>query len=202
MASDASSTSNVLPFDDHVHLVKRWLRGDEKAMKALYERHHTPSYRLALALLGDASEAEDIAQQSLIDGLLSPEKYDASRGDFAPWLMAIVVNNCRMSQRRKKRFVQILKQWVARRTTRASSPSTPEEHSTTSDRDRLIRQALDALSPLMREAVVLRLWGGYSYKEIGMIVGCPQRTAQSRVRLAMDELKTLLPAELAHHTRT
>lgn len=62
----------------------------------------------------------------------------------------------------------------------------------------MVREALDELSDTLREAIVLRLWGGYSYKEIAQIVGCPLRTAQSRVRLAIDELRHIIPAHAAH----
>jgi DNA-directed RNA polymerase specialized sigma24 family protein len=50
-------------------------------------------------------------------------------------------------------------------------------------------RAVKSLSPLLREAIVLRHWGDYTYQEIGDIVGCPMKTAQSRVRLAYQRLE-------------
>jgi RNA polymerase sigma-70 factor (ECF subfamily) len=53
-------------------------------------------------------------------------------------------------------------------------------------------QALDRLSPKLREAVVLRYWGGHTYQEMAQILSCPLSTAQSRVRLAYEQLRRLL----------
>jgi len=48
------------------------------------------------------------------------------------------------------------------------------------------------LTPPLREAIILRHWGGHTYQEIADIVGCPIRTAQSRVRLAYQRLEKKL----------
>jgi RNA polymerase sigma-70 factor (ECF subfamily) len=51
------------------------------------------------------------------------------------------------------------------------------------------------LSPALREAVVLRYGHGLTYREIAEVIGCPQKTAESRVRLAHERLRGLLQTE-------
>ena len=57
---------------------------------------------------------------------------------------------------------------------------------------RAVTRALARLSPRLREAVVLRYGHGMTYREIAEVMDCPQKTAESRVRLAHDKLRTVL----------
>ena len=52
-----------------------------------------------------------------------------------------------------------------------------------------IWEAIQSLSQPLREAILLRHWGDYTYREIASIMGCAQGTAQSRVRLAYQQLE-------------
>jgi RNA polymerase sigma-70 factor (ECF subfamily) len=56
----------------------------------------------------------------------------------------------------------------------------------------VVEAALVALTPRLREAVVLRYGHGLTYREMADVIGCPQKTAESRVRLAHDQLRGLL----------
>jgi RNA polymerase sigma-70 factor (ECF subfamily) len=58
--------------------------------------------------------------------------------------------------------------------------------------------AIQSLSRPLREAILLRHWSNHTYQEIAAILGCPPRTAQSRVRLAYQQLRAVLgSAELS-----
>ena len=69
---------------------------------------------------------------------------------------------------------------------------TPELEIINKESNDTIWYALQQLSPLTREAVVLRHWGGHTYIEIAEIVGCSMKTAQSRVRIAHGQLSKIL----------
>ncbi len=73
--------------------------------------------------------------------------------------------------------------------------SGPEEHAIRSEERNMVWEAVQNLSPPLREAIVLRHWGGHTYQEIGDIVGCPLKTAQSRVRLAYQRLEKIFVLE-------
>ena len=68
----------------------------------------------------------------------------------------------------------------------------PEGQAIQSETRDQVWKAVQDLEPPFREAVVLRYWAGHTYQEIADILGCPLRTAQSRVRLAFQRLRDVL----------
>lgn len=188
--------------DQEKRAVSRWVKGDTDAARILFDIHRGPIYRLAFSLLDHPEDAEDVAQEALMDALLRPEMYDPSRGQFRTWLHAIVLNRCRQHHRKNKRKKFSILSWFDRATRDLpAEQDSPEESSARAQTARHVRRSIRALSPPLREAIVLRMWGGYSYKEIGQLVGCPERTAQSRVRLAMRELGESIPSSLEPNTQ-
>lgn len=69
-----------------------------------------------------------------------------------------------------------------------------------------VQEAVQELSPRLRDAVYLRYWGEHTYREIAGRLGCPLQTARSRVRLAFDCLRPVLArdtiADLGENGRT
>ncbi len=189
--------SRVLTFSNEHQLIARWRRGDEHATRALFERHREDAYRLAYALLRDPTDAEDAAQDALIDALLRPELYEPSRASFSTWLHAIVVNRCRRHHRSKqRRLAAFLRRW---RLGPAPAPApSPEASASERETSAQLWEAVQSLSEPLREALVLRIWGEHTFEELGHILDCPARTAQSRVRLAMEALFGVLPATSRH----
>ena len=74
----------------------------------------------------------------------------------------------------------------------APKAETPEAALTERDTRDAVEAALAALSPRLREAVVLRYGHGLTYREIAKVMDCPQKTAESRVRLAHEALRGVL----------
>ena len=68
----------------------------------------------------------------------------------------------------------------------------PEQRAIEAEAHSQVWAAVQDLKPPLREAVLLRYWAGHTYQEIADIVGCPLRTAQSRVRLAFQQLRANL----------
>ena len=68
----------------------------------------------------------------------------------------------------------------------------PERQALRAETRSEVWQAVQALKPQYREAIVLRYWAGHTYQEMAAILDCPLRTAQSRVRLAYSQLRTTL----------
>jgi RNA polymerase sigma-70 factor (ECF subfamily) len=65
----------------------------------------------------------------------------------------------------------------------------PEQHAIQAEARSQVWAAIQNLKAPLREAILLRYWAGHTYREIADIVGCPLRTAQSRVRLAFQQLR-------------
>ncbi len=175
------------------HLIQRWLtRGDESAAEALYQAHHARVYRLAFGLLGDRDEAEEVMQDVMVYALTHLDRYEPRRAAFTTWLYTITVSRCRDRGRRKALPSVSLGGWLRNGGDVASAAAGPERAAIAREERHELWRALDQLSPKLREAVVLRYWGGHTYQEIAHILGCPLPTAQSRVRLAYERLRELL----------
>ena len=179
-------------------LIERWKAGDQRAAEALYDRFRESVFRLAYGLLGDPSEAEEAAQDALAYALNHILRYDPRRARFTTWLHTIAVSRCRDRQRRRRLPCLSLAAWLQRGGA-LPDPAPDPEHSLILQETRgEVWEAVQALSPPMREAILLRYWAGHTYREMAEILGCPVPTAQSRVRLAYQRLRTVLAAsELA-----
>lgn len=174
-------------------LIQRWLNhGDERAAEALYDMHHARIYRLAYALLGDAQDAEEVMQDTMVYALTRTDLYDARKAAFTTWLHTITVSRCR-DRKRRKRLPRIpLTSGPDGNSQVADGTRGPEATAILHENRTELWQALQELSPKLREAVVLRYWSGHTYHEIAQILHCPLPTAQSRVRLAYEQLRKLL----------
>lgn len=173
-------------------LIQRWRAGDERAAKALYNHHRESIFRLAYGLLGNQSDAEEVVQDALAYALTHINRYDAARASFATWLHTITISRCRDRQRRRRLPILSLSIWRQWGGDLPAPAPAPEHQTILRETHSEIWEAIQALNPLLREAVLLRYWGGHTYREIGRIAGCSLRTAQSRVRLAYEQLRVAL----------
>jgi RNA polymerase sigma-70 factor (ECF subfamily) len=173
-------------------LIQRWQRGDESAAAALYEQFQARTFRLAYGLLGDHGDAEEVMQDALTYALVNINRFDPERASFSTWLNTITVSRCRDKRKRKRLARFSLTAWLQRGGDIADHRPRPEQAAATEERRNEVWEAVGELKPILREAILLRYWAGHTYREMGEILDCPVRTAQSRVRLAYRQLRLTL----------
>lgn len=175
-------------------LIARCLGGDQGAYEALYSRYAPGIYRLCYSLLLHRQDAEDVLQEAFVYAFRNLRRYDARRSAFKTWLYTIAISRCRNQYRRHRPALLDLGHLLR---LELSGPHTemPEPAAMQHDAKEAVEQALAALSPRLREAVVLRYGHGLTYREIADVMNCPPKTAESRVRLAHEALKSYLQAE-------
>jgi RNA polymerase sigma-70 factor (ECF subfamily) len=178
-------------------LIARAQQGDEGAMAALYARHAPGLYRLAYGLLRVREDAEEVVQDALAYALRRLNRYDPAKAAFKSWLHTITVSRCRNKRRRRWLPTVRLGAWLARGGDARAPGGEPERTLLVNEQARQVWEAVGRLSPAVREVVVLRYWGGHTVPEIARIVGCPTATAQSRLRLAHQQLERHLRVTLA-----
>lgn len=177
-------------------LIQCWRAGDESAGEALYNCHREKVFRLAYGILGDAADAEEATQDALAYALNHIGQYDATRSSFSTWLHTITVSRCRDRQRRRRLPWLSLTAWLqAGGDVRDPAPG-PETHTIQLEAHTQIWQAVRKLSLPLREAILLCYWAGHTYQEMARILGCPVPTAQSRVRLAYEQLRTAIAPDV------
>ena len=172
-------------------LIRRWQAGDERAAEAIYNQYRDSAFSLAYTLLGDQADAEEVAQDALTYALTHIERYDPGRARFSTWLHTVTVSRCRNRRRRRVLPSLPLVAWLKGGDLRDTAPG-PEHRAVQKAACDEVREAIESLSRPLREAILLRYWADYTYQEMGDMLGCSMRTAQSRVRLAHKQLGILL----------
>ncbi|HEV2751603.1 MAG TPA: sigma-70 family RNA polymerase sigma factor [Gemmatimonadales bacterium] len=172
--------------DDEPALVARALAGDRTALGILITRFAAPVRRLTYAILRDADEADDAAQDGVLQALVKLDRYDPTR-PFGPWLMRIVANAAIDRRRRRSvRDTSELDEALA-----GGGPLPDVEVDRRALRQRLA-MALHKLPQRYRTAVVLFDVEGYSQAEIAEILGVAPGTVRSAVFHARRRLRKWL----------
>jgi RNA polymerase sigma-70 factor (ECF subfamily) len=167
------------------------LTGDQRAYAQLYDYYAAGIYRLCYSLVLNKQDAEDVLQESFVYAFKNLHRYDRDKSAFKTWLYTIAVSRCRNTYRRKQ-FPTIDLSQIMHWQLPAPKSETPEAVIAQRESIDAIQAALVELSPILREAIVLRYAHGLTYREMSDVMDCPQKTAESRVRLAHDKLKDVL----------
>ncbi|MET0328268.1 MAG: RNA polymerase sigma factor [Luteimonas sp.] len=183
------SASQPQPPGDDV-LMQAWVAGDAMAFETLYRRHRDKLYRFLVRQLRNSALADEVFQDIW-------QRVIAARADWKPealfttWLYRIAHNRLadhwRAAQHRPP-----APEDADLRTARIVDPDTPERQRSEFEQRRQLQLALETLPPEQREVVLLRLEQELTLEEIGTITGVGRETVKSRLRYAMDKLRTLL----------
>lgn len=165
--------------------------GDRAALGALFERHCDGMLRFARAALGDNAEAHDAVQDAFVRIVRYSGSY-TRRDAFVGWLYTVLRNGCHDRRAARAREHDAL--------SRAAAEPAWAEPKLPDPRLDALREAVGALSPDRREALVLRRLRGLSYAEIAEICDTTEGAARVRVHRALDELRRILvpPTERSH----
>lgn len=169
------------------------LQGGQKqsAYAQLFDHYAAGLYRLCYSLVLHEQDAEDVVQESFVYAFKNLHRYDSQKSAFKTWLYTIAVSRCRNTYRRK-RFPMVDFSNLINFPFAPSPKESPEAALALRESVDAIQQALAQLSPLLREAIVLRYGHGLTYREMSDVLECPQKTAESRVRLGHQKLRHVL----------
>jgi len=160
-------------------MVRRCLKGDADAIRALIERFQVEVLSLCLRLLRNRHDAEDVSQEVFVRVFRSLHRWDVKR-PLRPWIMGIAVNRCRtwLSQRMKRpELVDYLHETAA---SRAADDSQELVHE--------IAAALEALRPDYRTVFVMFHELGHPYEEIAEAMDRPVGTIKTWLHRARTEV--------------
>jgi RNA polymerase sigma factor (sigma-70 family) len=170
-------------------LVSRARRGEELAFGRLVELHAEVAFRTAYLVLGDATEADDAAQEAFLKVHRSLGRFRDGE-PFRPWLLAIVGNTAR--NRRRSRGRRMALQLRAEASfDRATAPS-PEAHVLSAERRVRILEAVNALRPDDRVVIGARYFLDLSEAETAALAGIAPGTVKSRLSRARARLAAAL----------
>jgi RNA polymerase sigma-70 factor (ECF subfamily) len=178
-------------------LVRRAQAGDTEAFGELVERNRRAVFRAALAAVGSATEADDVAQEAFVTAFQKLGGFRAE-SSFKTWLLTITWRKAIDRRKSATRWMQRLvspahssetgEEWNQMDRLPASGQS-QEDELMTSDLQRRLRPLIASLPKKLRDALLLAGSGDHSYDEIGKMLKIPTGTVKWRVSEARKVLK-------------
>jgi RNA polymerase sigma-70 factor (ECF subfamily) len=168
-------------------LLRLAARGDEAAFARLYDATSPRVFGLAVRIVRDPAQAEEVAQESYLEIWRTAARFDPARGSAISWMLTIAhrkavdrVRSAEASSRRESTYHQ-QNQSVAHDATAEAAQASLEA--------RRVRGALAALTAVQREAVELAYFGGYTHTEVATMLDLPVGTAKTRIRDGLIRLR-------------
>ena len=174
------------PLDHDADLVRRCLAGGEEAYAVLLERHQGRIYSFLLRLVGDAHDAEDLAQIVFLKAFRSLATYDQSR-PFHSWLFAIAHHAALDFLRARKANLSL--DHDEDPIDPVDAADGPERLSELAIDGALIQRLIAALPPLYREVLLLRHIEDMSVEDVAASLAIPEGTVKIRLFRARELMR-------------
>jgi RNA polymerase sigma-70 factor (ECF subfamily) len=171
-------------------LLRLVARGDESAFNTLYDLLAPRVYGLARRVLRDPAQAEEVAQEALVEVWRTAPRFDPTRGSATAWVLTI-------THRRAVDRVRAVQASADReRRVAMSSAETPyddvvEEATARLDQQQ-VRRCLQTLTNLQREALTLAYYGGHTYREVADLLDTALPTIKTRMRDGLIRMRDCL----------
>lgn len=165
-------------------------QGDERAVAQLYDRYCSMAMGLALKIVRDALEAEDVVHDAFIAIVERADQFRPERGSVVAWLVTTVRNLSLDRARRRIRRAQITDEEL--RHEPAEPVADPESLSWLERERNAVRAALAKLSDAQRATLEIAFFEGLSYPEIAARENVPLGTVKSRAARALAALRAAL----------
>jgi RNA polymerase sigma-70 factor, ECF subfamily len=180
---NAGSAAGPAPADV---LLLRVAKGDEHAFAELYDLVAARVFGLARAVLRDQAHAEEVTQEAFVQIWRTAARFSPSVGSAMGWILAIAhrraVDRVRSESSHSRR--------VERESTQRTAGPAALADAVVDDLDRVrVRNALNVLTPLQREAVEFAYFGGLTHHEISVLLGAPLGTVKTRIRDGLIRLR-------------
>ncbi len=176
-------------------LLRRIGRGDTLAVAAVYDRYSALLMSVALRIVRDRADAEDVVHD--VFGLVGDraDRYLAERGSVSGWLVTLTRNLSIDRKRRRERHGAIRKTVLVHEPLPAEGQTAdPESQAVAAAESIRVRRALDTLPPSQRATLELAFFVGLSYPEIAEHENVPLGTIKSRASRALIALRDALSA--------
>jgi RNA polymerase sigma-70 factor (ECF subfamily) len=170
-------------------LIVRIGGGDRLAMQTLFARHRTAVYRWLVRMVGNEATAEDLLSDVFLDVWRQADRFQA-RSSVSTWLMAIARFKA-LSARRVRKDAELDETIEA---TVADPSDNPEIMLQKKNRDALVREALNSLTPDHKEIIDLVYYHEKSVDECARILGVPSGTVKTRMFYARKKMAEMVKA--------
>lgn len=182
---------------DDLELLHAVASGDEEALGRLYDRHARLVFTTARRIVVDRQVAEEVVQDVYVKVWRHAGRFDPRKGAFVNWLLTVTQRSA-LDRVRRRRLPLAASEEVDRAgepwgAVEDSAPG-PADQAVRSEDSTTIRDALRDLSEAHRQTVVLAYFEGLTREEIADRMRVPVGTVKSRLKYALDRLRSALLA--------
>jgi RNA polymerase sigma-70 factor (ECF subfamily) len=181
-----SSETAIGPVDDTALLTRMGQR-DENAMEEIFRRYSGAVYSVALRVLRDSGQAEDVLQEVFLQLWRDPGAFIQQRGSLGGWLVVVARNRAIDLLRRRKPSDPVEEVALAS----SINVADEAERNTTIQK---VRQVIAALPEEQRKTLELAYFEGLSHTEIASRTGDPLGTVKTRIRQGLISLRKAFAA--------
>jgi RNA polymerase sigma-70 factor (ECF subfamily) len=168
--------------------LERMARGERDALAELYDRHGQLIYSLALRIVREQADAEDIVQEVFAQAWRQADRYSSVRGNVVAWLLTMTRSRAidRVRERKSRPEVPPDEAVILGM---PDAANLAEDQLIWARQARALRRALDALPILQRTAIELAFFEGLTHSEISERLELPLGTVKTRIRQGLLRLK-------------
>jgi RNA polymerase sigma-70 factor (ECF subfamily) len=172
-------------------LISECIAGKDEAITMLVRQYETGVFRLALSIVGDQAEANEITQETFIAALRALPSYQEQQS-FKAWLYKIALNRSRSHLRKWKVLERLRTTLTSIFQVETQKQILPEEAAIKSEKEAAIWNSLNELDERYRTVVILRYFHELSIAEISEILSVKEGTIHSRLYSAREKLRNAL----------
>lgn len=199
-----SSPAVIIPPDEEKHAVdaqilQRIAAGDQAALGELYDRFSRPLFSVALRVLNDAAEAEDVLHDVFVTLWDKAADFESSRGHAFSWALTLTRNRAIDRVRSRKRRSEILTQAVPADLGYDEAADAKLDSADTlwvKEKAAAVRSAVATLPADQRQVLELAYFGGLTQQQIAEKLSAPLGTIKARIRRALLKLRDVISPQL------
>ncbi|MBI1966779.1 MAG: sigma-70 family RNA polymerase sigma factor [Gemmatimonadetes bacterium] len=178
-------------------LVERMAAGDERALGELYDHHGGTAYAVAVTIVGERADAEEVVADVFGQMWRTAEQFDPSRGSVVAWLAAITRTRALDLLRARGRRARTIERAASMSDEGLAAPiaaagNAPDRGPELDEARRLVRRSLAELPAPQRRVIELAYFGGLSQSEIAAELQEPLGTVKTRMRAGLEKLRASL----------
>ena len=172
-------------------LIADCIAGNEEAIEMLVREYETGVFRLALSILGNEAEANEVTQETFLSALCALPSYQEKKS-LKAWLYTIALNHSRSHLRKRKILERLRSTLTSIFRVESEKQVSPEEAVIQSEKEAALWRSLNQLEERHRIVVVLRYFHELSITEISEILAIHEGTVHSRLHSAREKLRDAL----------
>jgi RNA polymerase sigma-70 factor, ECF subfamily len=180
----------VISENDYVAFIGGIAAGEQRALRALYERTHRIVYTLIVRIINNRETAEELTIDVFHDVWKRAAGYDPAGGTVIGWIMnqarSRAIDRWRFEHRKKRVDPHVHDPLPA------TEPSAPHESCDRRDEGRLLRDSLSILTPQERLAIETAFFSDLTYAEVAAKLDQPLGTIKTRIRSGLGKLRQAL----------